>query len=78
MKIMQNRDLVYKEARNKHPERWAKNTRNWALPDVVTLNPDRKDKFLENIVAINKDSTYPHEQDCVENTVIVDKCVANR
>jgi len=45
---MTHRDQVYKLAKLKHPERWARHTRNWKLPDTVTLNPDRK-KMKANI-----------------------------
>jgi len=42
--IMAKRDQVYKLAKLQHPERWSRETRNWSLPDVVTLNPDRKNR----------------------------------
>jgi putative transposase len=42
--IMKNRHNVYIKAKEKHPERWAKSTRNWQLPPVVTLNANRKKK----------------------------------
>lgn len=41
--ILKNRDGVYQAAKAKHPARWAnRQTRNWQLPDEVTLNPNRK------------------------------------
>lgn len=40
--IMENRKAVYSEAYQRHPERWSRKTRNWDLPESVTLNPDRK------------------------------------
>jgi len=40
--IMQKRHLVYQMAKLQHPERWSGNTRNWSLPEMVTLNPDKK------------------------------------
>ncbi len=41
--ILNNRDTVYQMAKEKHPARWAKRqTRNWQLPNEVTLNPNRK------------------------------------
>jgi transposase InsO family protein len=43
-KTMSNRHKVYQLAKQQHPERWSSNTRNWTLPDSVTLNPDRKKK----------------------------------
>lgn len=39
IQILANRDDVYKRARQKHPERWTGNTRNWTRIDEVTLNP---------------------------------------
>lgn len=40
--ILVQRDAVYKKAKALNPSRWSGNTRNWALEDYVTLNPDRK------------------------------------
>ncbi len=41
--ILSNRDAVYQAAKARHPARWAKRqTRNWQLPNEVTLNPNRK------------------------------------
>ncbi|TJX51329.1 transposase family protein, partial [Soehngenia saccharolytica] len=37
--IMRKRNETYEKARAKHPERWSKNTRNWTLPEYVSLNP---------------------------------------
>jgi putative transposase len=39
---MEKRNAVYQNAKHKHPERWAKNTRNWDLPLCVILNPNKK------------------------------------
>ncbi len=36
-----NRDAVYKEAYARHPERWSGKTRNWAIKEVVFLNPPK-------------------------------------
>lgn len=38
--IMLNRHKVYELAKAKHPERWSGQTRNWLLPDSVSLNPN--------------------------------------
>ena len=38
---MAKRTAVYQLAKAVHPERWSKNIRNWSLPEVVTLNPDK-------------------------------------
>lgn len=40
--IMRKRDETYMQAKQRHPERWTGATRNWQLPEVVTLNPDKK------------------------------------
>ena len=36
---MKRRNETYEKARAKNPERWSKNTRNWILPEYVSLNP---------------------------------------
>ncbi|MTV50676.1 transposase [Heliobacillus mobilis] len=41
--ILEKRRKVYVEARSRHPERWARGTRNWALSDKVALNPIKED-----------------------------------
>jgi putative transposase len=46
--ILENRHRVYQLAREQHPERWSKNTRNWSLPATVTLNPNKKGNNIEN------------------------------
>jgi len=40
--IAEKRHQVYLLAKNRHPERWSSNTRNWFLPTEVTLNAKRK------------------------------------
>ena len=40
--IMKHRSNVYELAKARNPERWSRETRNWYLPDVVTLNPNKK------------------------------------
>ena len=37
--ILAARRATYSRARERHPERWARNTRPWARPAIVTLNP---------------------------------------
>lgn len=44
--ILRNRHAVYEQAKQRHPERWSGKTRNWILPNAVTLNPDKKHKKL--------------------------------
>ena len=45
-KILGKRHQVYQMAQKERPERWARNTKNWTLPSVVTLNPDRKNRKI--------------------------------
>jgi putative transposase len=39
--IFTNRQRVYEEAKAAHPERWAREIRDWSLNDEVWLNPER-------------------------------------
>ena len=53
--ILEQRRVVYEAARAKHPERWSSATRDWTLPDVVWLNPEKstpdRNKFEAEIFA---------------------------
>jgi putative transposase len=40
--ILENRNQGYKQAQERNPKRWSRNTRNWSLPKSITLNPNRK------------------------------------
>jgi putative transposase len=40
IEILAHRHRVYTAARARHPERWTGQTRNWAHPSVVVLNPE--------------------------------------
>lgn len=40
--IRYKRHLIYQMAKNQNPERWSKNSRDWSLPEIVTLNPNKK------------------------------------
>lgn len=40
--IMKNRHQVYEMAKQKNPSRWSGKTKNWNLPKMVSLNPDKK------------------------------------
>jgi putative transposase len=42
--VFDQRRRVYEESRAQHPERWARNTRNWSLEDEVWLNPNREQR----------------------------------
>ena len=39
--ILEQRRMVYEEAKAKHPERWSTTIRNWILVDEVWLNPEK-------------------------------------
>ena len=40
--ILSKRKEVYEAAKAEPPERWnGRETRNWSLPDIVYLNPDK-------------------------------------
>ncbi len=39
--ILRQRHEVYEQARQHHPARWARHTRNWQPLGAVTLNPER-------------------------------------
>lgn len=43
--IMNKRIATYEEARNRHPERWSRNIRNWTLPEYVALNPVKEQEL---------------------------------
>lgn len=45
------RTNIYEKARAKNPARWAKNVRNWHLPEIVILNPDKKGDKMRQILA---------------------------
>ena len=38
--LLQARHEVYEAARQRHPNRWSKHTRDWSRKDRVHLNPD--------------------------------------
>lgn len=44
--IMRKRKAVYSAAKAKHPERWSGDSRNWELPSVVFLNPEKEQAVL--------------------------------
>ncbi len=39
--ILARREEVYRDARNRNPQRWSRDTRDWKLEDQVWLNPER-------------------------------------
>ena len=53
--IRENRHRVYQIAKAQHPERWTAETRDWSLPEIVTLNPNKKNAH-NNQSASNDDN----------------------
>ena len=53
--IRSKRHMVYEMAKKQNPERWAGKTRNWLLPTIVTLNPDKKFnlKTYDKLIMVN-------------------------
>ena len=52
--IRKKRHVVYQLAKQRLPHRLSGNTRDWSLPKMVTLNPDKKiklhtDQFNDNV-----------------------------
>lgn len=45
--ILAKRREVYEKARQRHPERWSGNARNWERVEVVRLNPDAETKHTD-------------------------------
>jgi hypothetical protein len=44
--IRAKRTIVYQQARINNPERWSGHVRDWSLPDVTTLNPNKQMKKI--------------------------------
>jgi transposase InsO family protein len=42
--ILQQRKILYEEAKMRHPSRWSKSTRHWAPIEEVWLNPTKEEK----------------------------------
>jgi putative transposase len=40
--ILNKRHIIYQTAKKQNPERWSGNSRNWSLPEIITLNPNKK------------------------------------
>ncbi|GIN87891.1 hypothetical protein J6TS2_42770 [Heyndrickxia sporothermodurans] len=41
--LLKNRKEVYEQAKQKHPERWSRSTRDWRPRGTVALNPMREE-----------------------------------
>jgi putative transposase len=44
--ILNKRVLVYKLAKQKNPNRWSKETRDWSVIEKVELNPKKNEENL--------------------------------
>jgi hypothetical protein len=42
IEILEKRKELYQQKKNKHPERWPGNARNWEHEEAVELNPEQK------------------------------------
>lgn len=51
IKVLEQRAAVYEAAKQRHPARWAGNTRNWDRPGSVWLNPVRDDLKFQQVAA---------------------------
>ena len=47
--ILENRKRIYREAKNKHPERWTRNIRDWSIEKEVWLNPEKAEKIVDKL-----------------------------
>jgi putative transposase len=47
--VLAKRKDVYQKAKDKNPERWSGQTRNWELVDKVHLNPARDRVEIEGV-----------------------------
>ena len=48
---LNKRKDVYEQARNKNPERWTNQIRNWSPIEIVRLNPERKRPSEEDLMS---------------------------
>jgi hypothetical protein len=47
--ILAARHALYKQAKQRHPARWARHTRDWSPIGAVTLNPERDSVIAEHV-----------------------------
>ena len=52
--ILAERHKTYIAARLKNPQRWSRNTRNWAWEEKVYLNPEKNDLTMDKAAWLNK------------------------
>lgn len=48
VEILKRREEVYSHAKERSPERWSGNTRDWSRPERVMLNPDKRESDVGN------------------------------
>jgi len=53
--ILANRHRVYQKARQRRPDRWTKNTRNWNPVRLVFLNPEKNKEPSSHIVLVQRE-----------------------
>ena len=51
--ILAARHQTYLQARERHPARWSRRTRDWTPVGAVTLNPEREAVVREHVHAEN-------------------------
>lgn len=56
LEILAARHALYLDARQHHPARWARHTRDWSPIHAVTLNPERNSVITENHQRANRKS----------------------
>ncbi len=49
VRILEQRKLVYEQAKKKHPDRWSGKTRNWDHEGIVRLNPTNEQVVNEEL-----------------------------
>lgn len=50
--ILAQRQAIYQAAKDRHPERWSRQTRNWQPVQVVYLNPNKNDRNLNRNTSV--------------------------
>jgi len=50
LSILAKRDMIYKTARLKNPNRWSGETRDWSIEDQVWLNPEKVSAMAEELL----------------------------
>src|SRR5690606_35160316 len=52
--ILAARHALYRQARDRHPRRWSRQTRNWTVAGPVALNPERDCVVAEVGIRVHK------------------------